>query len=252
VTQDELFDRLTSNAIDFVLGAIDQVRSQPKYSIINFYAAVELFLKARLLREHWSLVVNKEPDLTRFESGDFQSVTFEEACIRLAKIVGSPVPDPARKAFDAVRKHRNRMVHFFHQAKDSTIETVVAEQLRAWYYLNELLTVQWSAVFEAYKDQLGEIERKLQDHRAYLTAKFEGLSETIAQRKKQGINFANCPSCGFDAAEVHEVLGALSRNDCLVCGVKTDSFDWECPVCGEVSQQSDGASLQCDKCGNQV
>ena len=47
--------RLTENSIDFLTEAIDGFQVQPKYSIIHFYTAVELFLKARLLHEHWSL-----------------------------------------------------------------------------------------------------------------------------------------------------------------------------------------------------
>jgi hypothetical protein len=110
--QEEWQTRLTDNAIDFLNRAIDDFKAQPKYSIINFHTAVELFLKARLLREHWSLIVLKSPDRQKFEAGDFISVPFDEACVRLQNIVQSPVPERARKNFDAIRKHRNKMVHF--------------------------------------------------------------------------------------------------------------------------------------------
>ncbi len=61
-------------------------------------------------------MVTKDPDRQKFESGDFVSISFEEACARLNKIVQSGIPEPARKNFDAIRKHRNKMVHFFHEA----------------------------------------------------------------------------------------------------------------------------------------
>jgi len=53
--------------------------------MINFYASIELFLKARLLKEHWTLIVTKktEPDIDKFISGDFQSITINEAEILL-------------------------------------------------------------------------------------------------------------------------------------------------------------------------
>ncbi|HEX4556398.1 MAG TPA: hypothetical protein VH249_20580 [Xanthobacteraceae bacterium] len=76
--------RLIENALDFLTRAIDEFEGAPKYSIIHFYAAIELFLKARLLDEHWSLIVSKEPDRAKFESGDFVSVAFDTICIRLA------------------------------------------------------------------------------------------------------------------------------------------------------------------------
>jgi hypothetical protein len=80
---DQHVDWLIKNALDFLKHAIDDFSTHPKHSVINFYTAVELFLKARLLEEHWSLIVVKDPDRRKFEAGDFISVTFEEACNRL-------------------------------------------------------------------------------------------------------------------------------------------------------------------------
>ena len=37
--------------------SIGQLDTAPKYAVINFCSAVELFLKARLLAEHWSLII---------------------------------------------------------------------------------------------------------------------------------------------------------------------------------------------------
>ena len=56
---DEFFDSLVQNAIDFARRSVSEIRRSPKYSMIHFCAALELFLKARLLREHWSLVVTR-------------------------------------------------------------------------------------------------------------------------------------------------------------------------------------------------
>src|SRR4051812_40197396 len=106
---------LVDNAVDFLETATNEFEERPKYSVIAFHSAVELFLKARLLHEHWSLVVSKNPDIGSFDDGDFQSVTFEEACQRLAKIVGSGLSDHALRSFNEIRKHRNKMVHFFHE-----------------------------------------------------------------------------------------------------------------------------------------
>jgi hypothetical protein len=97
MTKDELFARLIENALDFLNRAIEEFKTHPKYSIIHFYAAAELFLKARLLHEHWSLVVLKDPDRQKFEAGDFLSVPFAVACERLHKVAQSAVPGSTRK-----------------------------------------------------------------------------------------------------------------------------------------------------------
>ena len=67
---------LLENAFDFLERGIEQFEHEPKYSVINFCSAVELFLKARLLKEHWALVVAKNPKMDEFLKGDFKSINF--------------------------------------------------------------------------------------------------------------------------------------------------------------------------------
>ena len=89
VKQHELLQRLVENAMDFLSQSIREFDEQPKYSVIHFHAAVELFLKARLFAEHWSLVVSKrkDADWDDFVAGKFISVSLDEAASKLDKIV---------------------------------------------------------------------------------------------------------------------------------------------------------------------
>jgi hypothetical protein len=134
-----LLDRLVINALDFLARSIADLEQQPKHSTINFYTAVELFLKARLMAEHWSLVVSKryEPDWDKFLAGDFHSVSLDEAALRLKKTVRSGLADQELKAFQRVGAHRNKAVHFFHEAhsaeeNDALLRVIAKEQLTAW------------------------------------------------------------------------------------------------------------------------
>lgn len=112
--QGQMLDRLVENALDFLTRSLEDLDQRPKYSVIHFYTAVELFLKARLIAEHWSLVVAKrqDPDVKKFESGDFQSVSLDEAAEKLDKVLQSPLTPAELSQFRALAKHRNRMVHF--------------------------------------------------------------------------------------------------------------------------------------------
>jgi len=91
MSKELMFRRLVDNALDFLSKAIEDLKEHPKYSMINFHASVELFVKARLMAEHWTLVVAKrqEPDWTKFVAGDFQSVSLDDAANRLDKIIKS-------------------------------------------------------------------------------------------------------------------------------------------------------------------
>lgn len=100
------------------------------------YAGVELFLKARLLAEHWTLVIAKpqEADLAKFLKGDFQSVTLDDAAKRLDKIVRSGLTPTEVEQVRSLGRHRNQMMHFYHDntgpAGEALRREVAVEQLR--------------------------------------------------------------------------------------------------------------------------
>ena len=223
--------------------------------MIHFYAAVELFLKARLIKEHWSLIVFRDPDRHKFEIGDFISVPFDVICERLRKVVQSAIPERAQKNFDAIRKLSQQMVHFFHPDENRSVpalQSVAGEQLRAWYDLNQLLLSQWAPVFEDCRDRLNGIEKALKGHRVYLQAKFDDLVPKIEEEKQSGIKFLACSSCKFEAARVTDVIGDLHEYDCLVCGFWEKSLYFACPKCLEFSNLGDGGSFTCWNCGRSL
>jgi hypothetical protein len=250
--QSDLFEGLVENALGFLSHAIEALESEPKFSVIDFYTALELFLKARLLHEHWSLVVAKDPDWDKFVSGDFVSVGFDEACVRLDKVVRSSISPRSRNKFNAVRRHRNKLVHFFHAGErpdHQIIEQVAIEQLSAWYELHQLIMHQWKNVFAPWEKSLARIETKLTRHKKYLVAKFEGLSAELERIKASGTEIGICRICNFRAAVVHKgELAALQEGDCLVCSAKNRWFLLECPGCAEVAYLFDGGQFSCN-CG---
>jgi hypothetical protein len=89
-----------------------------KHSVINFYSAVELFFKARLMLEHWTLILEDASvaNLEKFIQGDFRSVGAEQAWTRLTNIKGETYSGEEKATFRALRNHRNRFVHFLHPA----------------------------------------------------------------------------------------------------------------------------------------
>jgi hypothetical protein len=212
--QSDLFKGLVENGLGFLSHAIEALESAPKFSVIEFYTALELFLKARLMHEHWSLVVTKDPDWDKFVSGDFVSVGFDEACIRLDKVVGSPISARSRNKFNAVRRHRNKLVHFFHageRPEHQIIEQVAIEQLSAWYELHQLIMHQWKDVFASWEKSLAQIETRLTRHKKYLGAKFEGLSSKLTGLKAGGTEIGICHICNFEAAVVQRRSCRSSR-----------------------------------------
>lgn len=250
---------LVGNAIDFLGKSISELELSPKYSVINFHAAIELFLKARLMEEHWSLIVSpkKEPDWSEFQQGKFVSINLEEATKRLDKIAQSGLSEKQINAFRSVLKHRNQMVHFFHEAEtqeasEKRIRGIVKEQLKAWYFLHDLLLGQWRSVFERWSDEISEIDVKLREHHEFLKVVFNELKPKIDALNEKGYEFQECPSCGF-AAEQHDAeLNELYSSECLVCGLNERCIRVECGHC------EDGVLLfygeptaECSTCGKE-
>jgi hypothetical protein len=87
------------SALEFLKRGAEEIEKHPKYSIINFATGIELMLKARLMKEHWSLVVEKSGDaiLKDFQEGKAKTVTPREAMKRLRNVCNDPVPDDAQR-----------------------------------------------------------------------------------------------------------------------------------------------------------
>ncbi|MFC9961923.1 hypothetical protein ACFVIB_31720 [Streptomyces nigra] len=102
-----------------------------KYGVLYLHAAVEVLLKARLVREHWSLVFRDLSNAKRpaYESGDFDSCSTTAALDRLANIVGVPITAKERTAISNLSKTRNALMHFGHKANAYAVEARTAEVL---------------------------------------------------------------------------------------------------------------------------
>jgi hypothetical protein len=86
------------------------------------------------------------------------------------------LPKTAMTIFDKVRKHRNRVVHFFHnKLGDGEQELVLAEQAYAWFELNRLMRDEWASLFGSHRCfRLGFNEtRMLRSSEFYAAAKFD-------------------------------------------------------------------------------
>lgn len=247
------FENLVRNGIDFLEKAMSQLDSDPKHSVINFYTAVEIFLKAPLVHDHWTLVV-VDRDLNRqnYEAGDFLSVSFEDACTRLAVTLKKPLNKSTKEAFDKVRKHRNRMVHFYHSGiQGKQRDEIKLEQAQAWFELNRFVTDTWREQFKPFASEFVRMERNLIANNHYAKAKYQDLKPKIDGMKKGGDTFDQCQRCGTDASLVEEEVEGLISSHCMVCFNRETKIKIDCPECGDQGQfifPYDG--FTCKKCGH--
>jgi len=115
---DEIRCNLVGNALDYLLLAGEMAKQDTprmlKHAIATLADGLELLLKARLEDQHWSLLFKNidEADRKKFDAGDFQSVTFEQAVQRLRGISGIEVGARHLPILNALRRQRNKIRHF--------------------------------------------------------------------------------------------------------------------------------------------
>lgn len=138
------FDAVVNNGILFLNSSVKNLTNSPKSSLIDLYSAIELFFKARLMKEHWSLILSKPENAVKdkFENGDFHSVYLEQAHTRLKNICGDNIPNEAIKNFKALGEHRNQIVHFAHTGFSGNETEVIVEHWASWFHLHKILTEQ--------------------------------------------------------------------------------------------------------------
>lgn len=242
------FEQLVENALDFAAASIRQLDKDPKYSVINFYTAVELFLKARLVDEHWSLAVSNLQKATKqgFDQADFQSIGLEEATLRIKNTLpaGESLTEGEFKAYDLLRKRRNKSVHFYHPDYLGGHQPEVAvEQFLAWRYLYRRLRTTWSESFKGAEDRIEELNQGIIGYEKYFDAVFQEfrkrLEETKGKKKSDKpispIGF--CVSCERQAVEIR----GRRHTKHVFSGV--------CQVCDE---EQILITLPCKECSNEV
>jgi hypothetical protein len=250
------FNLVVENAFDFFRKSLEEFDKEPKYSVIHFHAAVELIMKARLLWDHWTLIITR-PDtanLNNFRSGNFQSVSIKDAKIRLESIIQDGLTRNEYDCFIRLSDHRNRMVHFYHPGNignKSELEKIVAEQCLAWYYISKIFE-RWNKQFQQYRKEIDKIDKAMHAHRDFLKAKFGALTYEIKKRKGHGVSFSTCPSCGFKSFGEDAGNAPILNYECIVCNAQVTGLTIDCPKCGEKNKLIGEPWQRCHKCAHKI
>lgn len=253
-----LFEELVENGFDFLKNAIDEFDTKPKYSVIHFAIATELLLKSRLLHEHWSLIVDGEPDFKRFKEGNFKSINFKDILPRLEQALEENIPTEVKKCFDAIANHRNKMVHFFHEGTTTIdkkiILEVAREQSRGWIYLQKLLT-KWTPIFSDFEKNIKRLNLSMKNHYVYLNEYYNSIKPEIIAKKAAGAKYRKCSNCHFESSRQEILSPILNKSHCEVCLLNENLIYIKCPHCDkkiEITDNNHHEFAICPKCENDI
>ncbi len=246
----DFFNDLVNNAFDFLeKAAVDATNHQN--AVIFFCTGIELILKARLLKEHWSLIVDGEPDKRKFESGEFKSINFKDLIPRIRKSLGETISDDAKNCFDLMANHRNKMVHFFHEGSSDPVATgkIVAEQYRGWFFLKKLFDA-WGEIFEGHHQRINKLDGTLKKNSKFLNASFDILKPEIKALVDNGAVVKICRSCNYKSAIAENIVDTILEIECKVCSHRDTIAIANCEECNKKFEyyELENEQISCPHC----
>lgn len=249
-----IFMALVTNAIDFFDRSIKEFTAHPKYAVVHFCAALETLLKARLMKEHWTLIIAKPDKMKRanFLNGDFPSVGIEEAITRLRNVADCNISKEAEESFKKIIDARNKIVHFFNDDvnKNKLKEEIARNQYAAWYFIEELLK-DWRIHFISFKDEIANIRQLMKTHEVYLDERYKQVDrQYLSSARKAGLLITDCPLCKKEAMILGEDPKSIFHGHCKVCEKENTYIGIKCPSCNEIFFYNDTNTL-CS-CGQSI
>ncbi|MEW2417555.1 hypothetical protein AB0953_28090 [Streptomyces sp. NPDC046866] len=244
------------NGVDYLQSVVEHLTAeqQPgprhlKYAVLHLQAAAEVLLKARLQREHWSLVFADPGLATRrtFEAGAFNSCGIKETIARLKDIARVNIDDKAVAHLADLTKDRNALQHYGLTHNARAVESRAAKVLDflVTFVHTELLPAL--TPIEAQKvagtlETVGEDVRMIQ---SFIKTRLNRLRGDL--KDIQGAT-VECPSCDRWALVVGGQEGEPTCHFCHVdwgprgANGAADLYVWQrsedfgsvarCPSCG--------------------
>ena len=208
---------LLANSLDFIVSAAefasrDEERSW-KYAVLHLWYGMELLLKARLAKEHWSLLFSDvdKAEQSKLSGGDFNSVDSERTHKRLRQICGVEIDSNDWNHLKDLRNRSNRIRHHVGTYNSIQVKSMV------WKCMNIGVTFCQSQHMldesRAIQDQLFQINALMQDFEDYLD---ERLNSIASYR-----DFApgvECRGC-WQEASIMDDTGIT----CQFCGMAIDA-----------------------------
>jgi hypothetical protein len=186
-----------------------------RYAALHLNAAIETLLKARLAREHWTLVVENVNQASRikYETGNIHSVSITTAMTRLRNVVDSQISEEEIKCISKVEKLRNSVAHFaLYEENPRRTEATVARGLDVLLHLidREFLPTADSAERALVERTLAFVRVQLGKIQVLIRERMNTLRPALADAPYPVLI---CPECGQPAY----VLGGGQPGRCLYC-----------------------------------
>ncbi|PID04686.1 MULTISPECIES: hypothetical protein [unclassified Sporosarcina] len=186
---------MTDNGLDFIKCSLKEMEEADelsiKYAVLHLSAGLELILKSRLQKEHWSFLfedINKA-NYQNYVSGEFKSVSFENLLSRLVNICQIEISDRTKKRLQNLKMHRNKMEHYNLNIHIMALEATTFEVLSfliPFIHREELVSRD--------SELLNYINNKLLQMDSYITQRYKEITSMLKE-VSDNIKLLDCPYC---------------------------------------------------------
>ncbi|MEV2255921.1 hypothetical protein AB0I94_36095 [Streptomyces sp. NPDC050147] len=218
------------NGVDYLRSVIDHLDESTgvelrdiKYAVLHLQAAAEVLLKARLFREHWSLVFKDPGKATTKALGDssFDSCSTIAAVERLRNIARISVSDQDVKALKDLADDRNALQHFglTHNARAIEARAASALDFLVRFLDEELLPELTAEELHEIAANMDQVRTGLTVIQSFVTRRMNRLRGTVLKGKRALT--IRCPACQQMALALVPGGGT-----CHFCGETWSPDDW--------------------------
>lgn len=249
---------LVSNALAYLLLAGEQSQEgsarMTKHALATLADGVELLLKARLEIYDWSLLFKNVDDAERAKitTGEFQSVTFDQAVKRLKQICGVEIDKKPLGMLNTLRSLRNKIRHFAVRVEGKTAESLIA---KTYSFAIDFTTANLEAHLDAEgEEELTNLRRLLGAFEGFVEARQEEIKETL-EAQDYSVH-TECPRC------LQETLYATDgESSCAFCGYRASgeevAGEWFDRQYGHIGDPKERMMLDdeidsCPECGSRA
>jgi len=220
---EEIAFGLFENGLDFILSSTNHLsnnitKEDIKYGILHLSSGIELVLKYRLSKEHWSLLFQDidKASIESFESGDFKSVDLESCLNRLNKISSIIIQDEECNNLKLFRKKRNKFEHF--NIADSGI-ALKAYSTKVLSFIIDFINdnIPIDDIKDTEREILDNIRQNLVQFNEFVRHRLEEIKQILASLKYSTI--ITCPICFQESLEIDAGV------KCYFCNYRENDID---------------------------
>ncbi|HEX5172282.1 MAG TPA: hypothetical protein VFW11_24065 [Cyclobacteriaceae bacterium] len=265
MSADLKFD-LLENGLDFIISSVQSITKREgirdyKYSIIHLSAGLELILKERLKREHWSFIFDNIDKAKKelLATGDFQSVKLDSLLNRLQEHCDIDLAPGDLRVIQDLKKRRNKIEHFAFTDTELSLKSISAKVLNFVFEFihNELDIDSFS---ESIKSQVEEIRKNSLEFKEFVIHRYDSMKSKLDELRKQDFTLVvPCPYCDQESLVLdQDKIAHDGLVKCAICLVETDpetaAFDYVENILGyshylSIKDRDEFPLGNCPECG---